>query len=94
MGVPVLTLPGAKPASRAGLSLLSSIGLGELTAWSEEDYVRMAVELAGNLPRIAGLRATLRPRMLASPLIDAPRFARNVEAAYRAIWERWCATTG
>jgi protein O-GlcNAc transferase len=93
MGVPVLTLPVAMPASRAGLSLLSSIGLGELAARSEEDYVRMAVALAGNLPRLASLRATLRPRMLASPLMDAPRFARNVEAAYRAIWERWCATT-
>jgi len=89
MGVPVLTLPGKMPASRAGLSLLSSIGLGELAASSEEDYVRMAVELAGNLPRLAELRATLRPRMQASPLMDAPRFARNVEAAYRSMWERW-----
>jgi protein O-GlcNAc transferase len=90
MGVPVLTLPGTMPASRAGLSLLSSVGLGELAAYSEEDYVRMAVELAGNLPRLAELRATLRPRMLASPLMDAPRFARNIEAAYRSMWERWC----
>jgi protein O-GlcNAc transferase len=92
MGVPVLTLPGEMPVSRAGLSLLSSVGLGELAASSEEDYVRMAVELAGNLPRLADLRATLRPRMQASPLMDAPRFARNVEAAYHSMWERWCAT--
>jgi predicted O-linked N-acetylglucosamine transferase (SPINDLY family) len=89
MGVPVLTLPGEMPVSRAGLSLLSTIGLGELAASSEEDYARMAVELAGDLPRVADLRATLRPRMLASPLMDAPRFARNVEAAYRTMWERW-----
>jgi protein O-GlcNAc transferase len=89
MGAPVLTLPGEMPASRAGLSLLSTIGLGELAASSEEDYVRLAVELAGNLPRLAHLRATLRPRMRASPLMDAPRFARNVEAAYRSMWERW-----
>jgi protein O-GlcNAc transferase len=89
MGVPVLTLPGETPISRAALSLLSSIGLNELAASSEEDYVRTAVELAGNLPRLAGLRATLRQRMLASPLMDAPRFAKNVEAAYRSIWQRW-----
>jgi protein O-GlcNAc transferase len=89
MGAPVLTLPGAIPASRAGLSLLSTIGLGELAASSEEDYVRLAMEWAGNLPRLADLRATLRSRMRASPLMDAPRFARNVEAAYRSMWERW-----
>ena len=91
MGVPVLTLPGAMPVSRAGLSLLSSVGLEALAASSEEDYVRIAVELAADLPRLADLRATLRPRMLASPLMDAPRFARNIEAAYRKMWQHWCA---
>ena len=90
-GAPVLTLPGDMPVSRAGLSILSTIGLAELAASSEEDYVRIAAELAANLPRLAHLRATLRPRMQASPLMDAPRFARNVEAAYRSIWQRWCA---
>jgi protein O-GlcNAc transferase len=89
MGTPVLTLFGEMPVSRAGLSLLSSIGLGELAASSEEDYLRIAVELAGNLPRLAELRATLRVRMQASPLMDAPRFARNVEAAYRKMWLAW-----
>jgi protein O-GlcNAc transferase len=90
MGAPVLTLPGAMPVSRAGLSLLSSVGLAELAASSEENYVRIAVELAGDLPRLADLRATLRARMQTSPLMDAPRFARNVEAAYRSMWECWC----
>jgi predicted O-linked N-acetylglucosamine transferase (SPINDLY family) len=92
MGVPALTLPGEMPASRAGLSLLSTVGLREFVASSEEDYVRIAVELAGDLPRLAELRATLRARMQASPLMDAPRFARNVEAAYRSMWRAWCAT--
>jgi len=91
MGVPVLTLPGAMPVSRAGLSLLSSVGLEALAASSEEDYVRIAAELATDLPRLADLRATLRARMLASPLMDAPRFARNIEAAYRKMWQHWCA---
>jgi len=89
MGAPVLTLPGEMPASRAGLSLLSCVGLGELAASSEEDFVRIAVELAGNLPRLADMRVTLRSRMVASPLMDAPRFARNVEAAFRSMWEQW-----
>jgi protein O-GlcNAc transferase len=89
MGVPVLTLPGEIPFSRVGLSLLSSVGLEALAASSKEDYVRIAVKLAGDLQRLAELRATLRPHMEASPLMDAPRFARNVEAAYRSMWRRW-----
>jgi len=92
MGVPVLTLPGDTPISRAGLSILTSVGLEELAASSEEDYVRIAADLVTDLPRLADLRATLRHRMLASPLMDAPRFARNVEAAYRSMWQRWCAS--
>ncbi len=89
MGVPVLTLPGEAPVSRAGLSLLSGVGLGEFVARSEEDFVRIAVGLAGNLPRLADLRATLRDRMRKSRLMDAPRFARNLESAYHAMWRRW-----
>jgi predicted O-linked N-acetylglucosamine transferase (SPINDLY family) len=89
MGTPVLSLPGAMPVSRAGLSILSTIGLGEMAASSEDAYVRIAVEWAANLPRLADLRATMRHRMRASPLMDAPRFARNVEAAYRSMWARW-----
>jgi predicted O-linked N-acetylglucosamine transferase (SPINDLY family) len=56
-----------------------------------EQYVRIAADLAGDLPRLSGLRATLRERMQHSPLMDAPRFARNIEAAYRTMWQRWCA---
>jgi len=70
---------------------MSNLGLPELVAFSEEDYVGIAAQLAHNLPRLAELRTTLRPRMEASPLVDAPRFARNIEAAYRTMWQAWCA---
>ena len=66
-------------------------GLPELVARSEQEYLNVAVELAGDLPRLAGLRAELRSRMEGSLLMDAPRFARSIEAAYRTMWRRWCA---
>ena len=92
MGVPVVTLTGPTAVGRAGLSQLMNLGLAELIAYCPEQYVRIAVELAHDLSRLSGLRATLRDRMQASPLMDAPRFAGNVEAAYREMWRRWCAT--
>jgi predicted O-linked N-acetylglucosamine transferase (SPINDLY family) len=29
--------------------------------------------------------------MEASVLMDAPHFARQIEAAYREMWQEWCA---
>lgn len=90
MGLPVVSLAGALPATRSGLSLLSTIGLPELATRDENEYLRVAAELAGDIPRLAHLRTHLRDRMRASPLMDAPAFARKMEAAYRTMWQRWC----
>ena len=91
MGVPVLTLAGPTAAGRAGTAMLSTIGLGELVAHTQDEFVRKAAQLAANLPRLIELRRGLRPRLAASPLMDAPRFARNIETAYRQMWRTWCA---
>ena len=66
-------------------------GLTELIVPTEGDYIRIAADLAGDLPRLSMLRQTLRAGMQRSPLMDAPRFTRHLEAAYRAMWQRWCA---
>lgn len=90
MGVPVVTLVGQTAVSRAGWCQLSNLGLTELAGQTPEDFVRIAVALAGDLPRLQELRSTLRGRMEQSPLMDAPRFARNIETAYRTMWRNWC----
>lgn len=90
MGVPVITLQGATPFSRAGLSLLTVVGKREWVADSVECYVPIAAELAKDIPRLAAMRATLRERMRNSPLMDAPGFARNMEDAFGTMWRKWC----
>ncbi len=92
MGVPVVTLVGKTVVGRAGLSQSTNLGLPELIAQTPQQYVQIAADLANDLPRLAELRRTLRGRMQASPLMDAGRFARNMEAAYRQMWRNWCAT--
>jgi len=77
--------------SRIGLSILMASGLPEFVAQTEEEYVHLAASLAGDLPRLAHLRATLRGRMKASAFMDGPRFARDVEHGYREMWRAWCA---
>jgi predicted O-linked N-acetylglucosamine transferase (SPINDLY family) len=94
MGVPVVTLVGQTVFGRAGMSQLTNLGLPELIARTPDQYVQIATDLAGDLPRLGELRRTLRARMQASPLMDGPRFARNVEAAYRQMWRNWCQAGG
>jgi predicted O-linked N-acetylglucosamine transferase (SPINDLY family) len=69
---------------------MSNIGLPELVAQTADDYVQVAVQLTKDLPRLAALRSTLREKMQASPLMDAAGFARDMEAAYRKMWRKWC----
>jgi len=82
MGVPVITLAGNTHVSRVGVSQMRNLGLPELIASDTNDYVNIAVRLANDLPRLVKLRADLRGRMLASPLMNVPRFTSHLEAAY------------
>jgi predicted O-linked N-acetylglucosamine transferase (SPINDLY family) len=91
MGVPVVTLAGDRHVARVGVSLLEAIGHPELVAGDVDAYVRLAVELAGDRARLRALHAGLRGAIEASPLMDAGRFTRNLEAAYRRMWEDYCA---
>jgi predicted O-linked N-acetylglucosamine transferase (SPINDLY family) len=87
MGVPVVTLAGSSGMSRAGVSILTNAGLTNLIARSTQQYEQIAVQLATDRTRI---RQDLRQRMQSSPLMDAPRFVRNLQAAYRAMWGEFC----
>jgi predicted O-linked N-acetylglucosamine transferase (SPINDLY family) len=82
MGVPVITRVGPTAAGRAGLSILSNVGLNELIAGDDEEFVSIARELAENHAHRTRLRESLRDRFRHSPMMDADQFARNVEAAY------------
>jgi predicted O-linked N-acetylglucosamine transferase (SPINDLY family) len=90
MGVPTITLVGQRVVGRGGWSQLCNLGLKDLAAQTPEQYVGLAGEWATDSSRLAELRATLRQRMQQSPLMDVPRFTRQIEAAYRQMWRRWC----
>jgi predicted O-linked N-acetylglucosamine transferase (SPINDLY family) len=90
MGVPVVTLAGTYGAARSGVSLMSTIGLRDLIAQTPDEYLSIARALAADLGRLSALRAAMRARMRASPLMDGQGFARALEAHYRQIWRDWC----
>lgn len=90
MGVPFVTLRGDALHSRAGSNILKYVGLSDLIAETEAEYVEKAVALSRDLPALRRYRAGLRPRMQDSPLLDCAGFARGVEEAFRKMWKIWC----
>jgi predicted O-linked N-acetylglucosamine transferase (SPINDLY family) len=90
MGVPIVTWPGETIASRQSFAVLSALGITDTVAATREDYVRIAVELAGNLDRLADLRQRLRPAFLQSNFRNGPALAVELEKALRQAWHKWC----
>lgn len=90
MGVPVVTRVGRTSVGRGGLSQLFQMGLLELATESDEEFVGISAALGRDLVRLAALRRELRPRLERSALMDASRFARQVEQAYRDAWRSDC----
>ncbi len=87
-GVPVLTCCGEAYPGRVAASLLKSIGLPELVTSSLEDYEALALKLGSTPTLTAELRAQLGLRRDTSSLFDTDRFRRDIESAYRQMWER------
>jgi len=91
MGVPVVSLRGRKVAARGGAAILDAAGLAEWIAETPADYVAITRRAAADPVALAVLRAELRGRIAASPLVDRAGFLRAVEAIYRGLWRSWCA---
>jgi len=89
MGVPVITCPSSTFASRHTLTHASNAGMGQFVARDFDHYVELAAEWAGDLSRLAALRAGMRSLVAASPLCDAKRFAANFQRVIRDAWRRW-----
>jgi protein O-GlcNAc transferase len=92
MGVPFVTLAGRPSLGRLGTTVAVHAGHPEWVASTESEYADKAVDLGTDLGRLSVVRAKLRQEMQASPLLDEQRYVREVEAAYREMWARWCAT--
>ncbi len=94
-GVPVVTLVGSSEIERAGEGILHNTGLSaELVAHSPEEYVQIAAELARAPQKLAAWRAPMRDNLRASSLMAFETRARELENAYKDMFERYCRQRG
>ena len=89
MGVPYVTLAERPRVGCLGASILQGLGKPGWIARSEEQYVQLAVTLAGDLDGLALLRRDLRSQMKESCLMDEAGFTRDLEQAYRSMFDAW-----
>jgi predicted O-linked N-acetylglucosamine transferase (SPINDLY family) len=87
-GLPLVTLRGETFVSRVASSLLAAVGLPELATDTLADYEALALKLAREPQALASLKSRLEAGRHTAPLFDTDRFARNIESAYTAMYER------
>ena len=90
MGVPVVTLVGKLHLSRVSASILTNAGLENLIAHSEQEFADICEKLASNTNLLQTYRATLRNKLLQTPLGNPALFIRDFEHILRNIWLDWC----
>lgn len=86
-GVPTITLSGHRWAARSGASVLTTLGRKELIAYTIDEYINKAVDLANDIQKIREYRSSLRKEMRASSLTDISQFYKNFENAYLKMYE-------
>ena len=90
-GLPMVTLPLDKMATRVAGSLCLATGVGEeMIVNSMKEYEEKAVSLALNPAKLHALRSKLKAARLACPLFDTHRWVRNLDRAYFKMWNLYC----
>jgi predicted O-linked N-acetylglucosamine transferase (SPINDLY family) len=84
-GVPLATKIGSTFVSRVAASLVSNVGLPELIATNDQDYLALLLGLARDRDRLRKVRERLANSRPSCPLFDTKRFASDLLDLYETI---------
>ena len=90
MGVPVITAPGKRLASRHSCAHLRTMKMADWIAYDDSSYVELAVQKASAFAELSELRSSLRARLNSSALVDGPAFSRDLSGIVRDLWRSAC----
>ena len=87
MGIPMVTRVGEQFVSRNGYTMLMNAGITEGIAWDEAEYVKWGIRFGKEPLLRQEVCWKLKQSRKTSPLWDGRQFAREMENAYRQMWE-------
>ncbi len=87
MGIPIVTRVGEQFAARNSYTMMINAGLTAGMAWNAQEYVDWGIRLGTDHALRQQVVAQLRQARPTAPLWQAKQFARDMEAAYQAMWE-------
>ncbi|HKQ27938.1 MAG TPA: glycosyltransferase [Burkholderiales bacterium] len=93
-GVPVITLAGPVFVSGHGRATLEALGEARFVAFTDDDYIAVAMQVHAARNELHTLRRELHERMVNSPMLDARGYTARLELAYQDMWRQWCARGG
>ena len=86
MGVPILTLKGFNPNSRAGESINKNLNMNYLIAENKNDYVLKAIELSKNFEKVIEIRKNIFDKALESNLFNDKKFSKEFYESLEKIY--------
>lgn len=86
MGLPVVTLAGERGADASSAGIWAALGWHKAVAHSEQEYVGRALEFMHDTEKLLRFRASIRDRMIDSPLMDYVARTAELEKAFRLMW--------
>lgn len=87
-GLPVLTQTGTTFPGKVATSLLNAVGLPELAVRTQQEYEETAIHLATHPTELALLKNKLLQNKPTAPLFNTHLYARHIEDAFRAMFDR------
>ena len=86
MGVPVLTLKGFNPNSRAGVSINKNLDMKYLIANNEQEYISKAINLSNDYEKIISVRKNLFDKVKNSNLFNHKKFSKEFFEELKKIY--------
>ena len=85
MGVPVLTMAGYNFNSRCGESINKNLGMEQLIAKDEKEYILKATDISNDKEKYINLRKSIFLNAIKSPLFNGKKFSENFFNLLREI---------